>query len=67
MTKQQEFFEITSVSRADLTQAGFHAEKIDDKTMRKLAEKMADAYCGQGFWSDLEISAEGLEIRMKDE
>lgn len=59
---KNEYFEITSVSREDLEQAGFDTSKVDDATMKRLASKMADAYCDNGFWVDLEIIAEALEI-----
>ena len=61
--KQQEFFQITSVSRNDLEEVGFDTKNVDDSTMIELASKMADAYCDMGFWEDLEILAEDLNIR----
>ena len=61
--KQQEFFQITSVSRDDLEEVGFDTKNVDDSTMIELASKMADAYCDMGFWEDLEILAEDLNIR----
>lgn len=51
-------FEITSIARADLVQAGYteaEALGIDDGDMREIASKMADAYCDNGFWIDLPI------------
>lgn len=59
---QQEFFTITSVSRDDLKGIGYDTDKVDDDTMRRLASKMADAYCDNGFWIDLPIIADYLEI-----
>jgi hypothetical protein len=56
-------FPITSVCRADLEQVGFNTKNVDDSTMRELASKMADAYCDDGFWIDLEILAEDLNIK----
>jgi len=61
--KQQEFFQITSVSRNDLEEVGFDTKNVDDSTMIELASKMADAYCDMGFWEDLEILAEDLNIK----
>ena len=66
MTRQPEKFyqdfPITSVCRADLVQALHISEeealKIDDADMREIAEKLADAYCDDGFWIDLPIIAE---------
>jgi hypothetical protein len=56
-------FPITSVCRADLESAGFDTKKVDDDTMKELASKMANAYCDDGFWIDLEILADGLKIK----
>ena len=61
----QEFFPITTVAREDLEQEGFDASKVDDATMQRLADKMGDAYCDDGFWVDLRILAEYLEIPKK--
>ena len=60
--RNKEFFEITSVSRDDLLEAGFDVSKVDDATMRNLASKMADDYCEQLFWSSMSIIAGGLGI-----
>jgi hypothetical protein len=60
--QQYEDFPITSVCRADLESIGFDTTTVDDATMRTLAEKLADDYCDQLFWSSLEIIAEHLEI-----
>ena len=58
-------FPITSVTREDITALGFkNAECIDDATMTRIAEKMADAYVEHSFWIDLEYAVErysGLE------
>jgi len=56
-------FTITSVCRADLESAGFDTKNVDDGTMSELASKMANAYCEQDFWIDLEILADSLEIK----
>jgi len=61
--QKQEYFQITSVCRADLKSAGFDTKNVDDSTMLKLASKMADAYCDHGFWIDLEILADYLKIK----
>jgi hypothetical protein len=59
---RQEDFRITSVCRADLESIGFDADGVDDAAMKTLAEKLADDYCGQLFWSSLKIFAERLNI-----
>ena len=60
--EKQEYFPITSVARADLEGRGFDTRKVEDATMERLASKMADAYCENGFWIDLDIIAEYLGI-----
>ncbi len=47
-------FEITSVCRRDLEE-NYTPEQIAKVEMARLASKMADAYCDNGFWTDLEI------------
>ena len=61
--QKQEYFSITSVCRADLENVGFDTKNVDDRTMSKLASKMADAYCEFAFWPDLKIIAEYLKIK----
>jgi len=63
-------FKITSVCRADvadrlammkgitLKEAEKKALKATDGEMERLASKMADAYCDNGFWIDLDILTE---------
>ena len=63
ISKKQEYFPITSVCRADLESVGYNTKNVDDSTMRELASKMADAYCDDGFWIDLEILADHLKIK----
>ena len=57
-----DFFPITSVSRNDLQVYGFDTRSVTDVQMRRLAQKMANDYCEQFFWSSMEIIAEGLEF-----
>lgn len=56
------YFKITSVAREDLDGLDYDTSKVDDGTMLRLASKMADAYCDNGFWIDLPIIADHLEI-----
>ncbi len=65
MDNEKEYFNITSVHRNDLEGIGFDTVDVDDDTMRHLASKMADAYCDQVFWIDLEIIAEAVGIPKK--
>ena len=62
----KESFEITSVSREDLEAAGFDTSEVDDAIMELLARKLRDAYCENGFWIDLPIIAEHLNIPKKE-
>jgi hypothetical protein len=62
MINDEEYFPVTSLHRADLKFAGFNTDNVDDSTMKRLAEKMADDYCEQLFWSSLTIIAEILGI-----
>jgi hypothetical protein len=61
----KEFFKITSVSRDDLETAGFDTSEVSDATMEQLANRMCSAYLENGFWIDLPIIAEYLEIPRK--
>ena len=58
----QEFFEITSVSRDDLSALGFDVSDISDEIMQDIANDMAEDYCEQLFWSSLETVAEYYNI-----
>ena len=53
-------FNITSVCRADIAGAMGDeiARRLDDDDMKRIASKMADAYCDNGFWIDLPIIVE---------
>ena len=62
MNDQEGYFQITSVHRNDLEEIGFATDSVSDESMNQLASKLADAYCDQGFWIDLEIIAEDLGI-----
>lgn len=55
-------FTITSVCLADLESIGYDTSNIDESTMERLASKMANAYCDNGFWIDLPILADHLGI-----
>lgn len=59
-------FPLTSVCRADLEEQGYDISKVDDDTMRELAEKMGEAIMDE-FWIDLEIIADNLSIPKKKE
>ena len=52
------YFPVTHISREDLEGRGFDTSTIDDCTMERIASKMGDAYCENGYWIDLDIIAE---------
>jgi hypothetical protein len=61
--RMEESFPITSLSREDLTHPliGFtrkKALKVTDEQMQRIADKLADDYCEQLFWSSLQIISE---------
>jgi len=61
------YFHITSVSRDDLRSKGFDVTKVSDADMVRLAGKMADSYCNDSFWEDMEdIASERLGIPRDD-
>jgi hypothetical protein len=56
-------FEVISVSRLDLVQAGFPQElvaQLTDEQMARIAAKIGDYYTDQGYWEHLAIAAEHL-------
>lgn len=55
-------FVITSLHRDDLESRGFITDDVTDEQMERLAGKMGDAHCDGGYWIDLDILAEDLEI-----
>jgi len=62
MKREKEWFQITSVHRDDLIEAGFDGDAVDDTIMERLARKMCDDYVEQLFWIHIEIIAEYLGI-----
>ena len=66
-TFSKESFCISRLSREDLELIGFDASNVDDETMQHIADKLGEDYCGQLFWTSLEIIAEeGFGIPRKD-
>jgi len=52
-------FPITSITRADLQEAGFtdaQIQTLTDADMQTIAAKMEDMYCDGNYWEDLEIA-----------
>lgn len=59
------YFPITHVSRDDLEGQGFDTTDTDDCTMERIASKMGDAYCENGYWIDLDIIVEDVVPKYK--
>ena len=66
--KMNKSFEITSVCREDLKEyfSDKQIESLEDCDMERLARKMADAYCENGFWIDMEILAQAILDNKKE-
>lgn len=57
-----DFFNITSVSRDDIYEKGYDAECVSEAQMERLADKMAECYCNNGFWDDLDSLLDDMGI-----
>lgn len=57
-----EFFNITSVSRDDVNELSFDGANMTDSQMERLADKMEDAYLANGYWDDMRLCLEDMEI-----
>lgn len=57
-----EFFNITSVSRDDVNELNFDGANMTDAQMERLADKMEDAYLANGYWDDMRLCLEDMEI-----
>jgi hypothetical protein len=60
-------FPITSVAREDLESQGFNASNVSDGQMAEIADHMADAYCDDAFWVELEAIADDMGIPLKED
>jgi hypothetical protein len=60
-------FPITSVAREDLESQGFDTSNVTDEQMAAIADHMADAYCVDAFWVELEVIADDMGIPLKDD
>lgn len=63
MESKQEFFVVSEVSREDLINEGWDAEKLDDSTMQNIADKMGEAFCDCGYWDILNSVAEYYKLK----
>ena len=56
-------FEVAVVTRGDLTEVGLSPQQIDSLTgeeMQEIAQIMADLYCENGYWQDLQEAVHRL-------
>ena len=52
MVMQKEFV-VCVLSRDDLKEIGLNPDSLSDSAMKKIASKMGESYCNNGFWEDL--------------
>lgn len=57
-----DFFDITSVSRDDIYEKGYDADYVSEAQMERLADKMAEYYCNNGFWDDLDSLLDNMGV-----
>lgn len=57
-----EYFDVFSIHRDDIRDAGYDGDKLNDDDMEKLANKLDDYYLEYGYREDLELACEKLEI-----
>ena len=62
VTCPQESFPIMHISREDVASRGYDTSNISDEDMTELARKMGNAYCEDGYWEDMAIIADYLNI-----
>jgi hypothetical protein len=62
------YFYVTAICRDNLEGLGFDVSKITDDDMEELADKMADDYLEQLYWSSMEtIADEALHLPKVDD
>ena len=64
---QSDDYPVVTVCRDDLEDKGYDTENITDDQMESLASKMGNAYLDDGFFIDLEICADALNLPKKGE
>ncbi|MBM4350048.1 MAG: hypothetical protein FJ106_09225 [Deltaproteobacteria bacterium] len=61
--REDGYFPITSIHRADLEDRGFDVTQVTDEQMERLAEKMGEVYVESGaFWNHMEDLSEEMGI-----
>lgn len=59
---EMEFYDITSVTRYDVSCCNYDGNKLSDCQMEELADKMDDAYVSDVYWTDIKVIADYLEF-----
>ena len=61
----KEIFTISELTRDDLEALGYNAKNLSNDMMQQIADDLCDDYCGQLFWSSLEVIADHYGIRKR--
>lgn len=65
---EKEFFEVCSVSKEDIEQAGFDSSKLSEEDMQRIASKQGDLITDCcDYWTALEGACEYWEVPTKEE
>ena len=62
LQSEVDFFDITSVTRDDIYERGYDASCLSDEQMDIVAGAMAEAYCNNDFWFDLDDILDDMRI-----
>lgn len=66
MQTEKGYFQITSVHKDDIAEAGYRTSSITDEQMEELAQNMADAYMESSlFWDSLEDTCQAMGFAKK--
>ncbi len=63
--RMEDYFEVSFLSREDLEEMGFDAEKVTNKQMEQLAKKIGEEFCEQLYWTSLKSFATQMGIPRK--
>ncbi len=61
----EDYFEVSFLSREDLEEMGFDAEKVTNEQMEQLAKKIGEDFCEQLYWTSLKSIAVQMGIPRK--
>ncbi len=63
--RMEDYFEVSFLSREDLEEMGFDAEKVTNTQMEQLARKIGEDFCEQLYWTSLKSYATQMGIPRK--